>query len=143
MNLETGAMYATFVAGRSPAERSAMDSILAVDPAAITYTVIALVDGEPVGHAALRPASMSSTDRALEVKKVFVAEVARGTGVARQLMARLEEVARARGAASLVLQTGLLQLDAIALYTKIGYAAIPPFGAYTAIPGALCYEKQL
>lgn len=140
MNIETGAMYRQFLAGRTPEQQAATDAALAIDPATISHTVIALVDGVPVGHAALRPVSATG---ALEVKKVFVAEAGRGTGVARQLMAHLEDVARQRGVASLVLQTGPLQVAAITLYEHIGYVAIPVFGAYAAIPGALCYEKVL
>ena len=141
MNLETGVMYEKFVAGHSPEERAAMDSALSVDPGTISYTVIALDGDEPVGHSALRP--VGSTGQELEVKKVYVAPSARGTGVAKQLMAHLEEIARASGVGTLVLQTGVLQVDAIALYEKIGYRPIAPFGAYAAIPGALCYEKTL
>jgi hypothetical protein len=42
-----------------------------------------------------------------------------------------------------VLQTGTLQLVAIALYERLGYVPIPVYGAYTAIPFALCFEKKL
>ncbi|MCA0216208.1 MAG: GNAT family N-acetyltransferase [Actinobacteria bacterium] len=77
------------------------------------------------------------------MKKVFVAESVRGRGVARLLMGELETIARVRGAASLVLQTGPLQVPAITLYEDLGYVAIPPYGKYDAIPGALCFEKVL
>ena len=53
------------------------------------------------------------------------------------------QTARGRRAASLVLQTGPLQVPAIALYEDLGYVAIPPYGKYDAIPGALCFEKVL
>ena len=42
-----------------------------------------------------------------------------------------------------MLQTGPLQVPAITLYEDLGYVAIPPYGKYDAIPGALCYEKVL
>ncbi|HQA24521.1 MAG TPA: GNAT family N-acetyltransferase, partial [Rhodoglobus sp.] len=129
---------------------------LTVDPAEIVTTIIALDGEEPVGHSALRPVHLDRLDdraslddrvalddRVLEVKKVFVAESARGRGVARLLMGELETVARGRGVASLVLQTGPLQVPAITLYEDLGYVAIPPYGKYGAIPGALCFEKVL
>jgi len=71
------------------------------------------------------------------------AELARGRGVARMLMLEAESIARAEGAASLVLQTGPLQVPAIRLYEDLGYVTIPSFGTYGAIPSALCYEKVL
>jgi GNAT superfamily N-acetyltransferase len=138
MNAETGAMYAVFTASRTAEQVAAVDDALAVDPATIVYTVIATDGGVPVGHAALRP-----FEEKLEVKKVFTTDSARGTGVATALLADLEDYARAHGVTSLVLQTGPLQKAAIALYLKLGYEPIPPFGKYGVIRGALCYEKQL
>jgi GNAT superfamily N-acetyltransferase len=150
MNAETAAMYAEFTAQRTPEQVAAIDDALSVDPATIVHTIIALDDGVPLGHAALRPVSTSSTNGvagsmngALEVKKVFVAPQARGRGVAKVMLAELESFAVARGVASLVLQTGPLQVEAIALYLKLGYLPIGKFGKYGAIPGALCYEKTL
>jgi GNAT superfamily N-acetyltransferase len=138
MNVETGAMYAAFTDGNPPEVNAAIDAALSVDPATIAYTVLAVDGDEVVGHSALRPFE----DR-LEVKKVFVVPSRRGTGVARALLADLEEYARVRGVRSLVLQTGPLQVDAIALYEKIGYVGIERFGAYANFPGALCFEKTL
>ncbi|CAN5130322.1 hypothetical protein BH09ACT5_BH09ACT5_02520 [soil metagenome] len=143
MDQETGAMYAAFTRGNTPEVNAGIDAALRVDPATIEYTVIALDGDEVVGHSALRPFRAPGAEPQLEVKKVFVVPSRRGTGVAHALLTHLEEDARGRGVASLVLQTGNLQVDAIALYEKIGYVPIDPFGAYTAIPGALCFEKQL
>ena len=138
MDAETSAMYAEFSRSQSAEVRAAIDDALTVDPATIVATIIALDGDEPVGHSALRPYGTS-----LEVKKVFVPDSARGRGVARLLMGELETIARGRGATSLVLQTGVLQVPAITLYEDLGYVAIPPYGKYDAIPEALCYEKVL
>jgi len=144
MDAETSAMYAEFASGQSAEVTAAIADALTVDPAEIVTTIIAVDGDEPVGHSALRPVHLDTLDdRVLEVKKVFVAESVRGRGVARLLMGELEAIARGRGAASLVLQTGPLQVPAITLYEDLGYVAIPPYGKYDAIPGALCYEKVL
>ena len=143
MNAETGAMYAEFTARRTLEQVAAIDDALSVDPATIVHTIIALDDGVALGHAALRPISTGSMNGVLEVKKVFVAPQARGRGVAKVMLAELEDYAGAHGVASLVLQTGPLQVEAITLYLKLGYVPIGKFGKYDAIPGALCYEKTL
>jgi len=153
MDAETGAMYAEFTAGQTAEVQAAIDDSLVVDPAAILVTLLALDGDVPVGHTALRPvvpqstvstsSTAEATAEALEVKKVFVPESARGRGVARLLMLEAEAIARDRGVASLVLQTGPLQVPAIRLYEDLGYVLIPAFGKYGVIPGALCYEKVL
>ncbi|MCC6856777.1 MAG: hypothetical protein IT189_12050 [Microbacteriaceae bacterium] len=58
-------------------------------------------------------------------------------------MSELEVIARARGAASLVLQTGELQVPAIRLYEDLGYVPIPPYGKYVVMSIALCFQKDL
>jgi len=138
MDAETGAMYADFVARLDPEVAARSARALTIDPATIAVTVLALVDGTPVGHAALRPYGAE-----FEVKKLFVAPEARGTAAARGLMTWLEEFARERGVASLVLQTGPLQTIAIALYERLGYRRIPPFGLYANVDDARCYRKTL
>ena len=143
MNVETGAMYAQFMANRTPEQQTATDAALTVDPATITYTVIALEGETPVGHAALRPVVTGSIAGALEVKKVFVAPSARGTGLSRRIMADLEAVARERGVTRLVLQTGPLQVPAIRLYESLGYVRIEPYGKYGVIEDTLCFRKVL
>ena len=143
MNAETGAMYAKFTAGQTPEVNAAIDDALTVDPADIVATILVVEGDDVLGHAALRPVHDGAYPGALEVKKVFVGSAYRGRGVARLLMSELEVIARRRGAASLVLQTGELQVPAIALYEDIGYVPIPAYGKYTAIPNALCYQKGL
>lgn len=61
---------------------------------------------------------------------------ARGTGASRALMAELERLASARGAARLILQTGDRQPEAIALYQRIGYAPIEVFEPYVRFAGS-------
>jgi len=138
MDVETTAMYASRAAGQTPEQDAAVTAALTIDPPTIVHTVLVIDDGRPVGHAALRPWGAE-----LEVKKVFIDESVRGRGLSRALMLELERVALERGIHSLVLQTGDRQIAAIALYESLGYERIDVYGAYTAIPFALCYRKSL
>jgi ribosomal protein S18 acetylase RimI-like enzyme len=62
-----------------------------------------------------------------EIKRVWVADDARGLGIARRLMAALEADAVRHGAAVARLDTNRHLTEAQALYRSIGYAEIPPF----------------
>ena len=139
MDVETGAMYADRAAAMDADGQAAVSAALAIDPASIVHTVIVIDDdGSAVGHAALRPWGES-----LEVKKVYIAPQARGRGLSRALMAEVERAALERDIRSLVLQTGDLQLAAIALYEAVGYRSVEVWAPYTAIPASLCYRKDL
>lgn len=78
-----------------------------------------------------------------EIKRMFVAEAARGHGVGRQLLAFLEEQVRQRGITLTRLETGVYSHAAIRLYARMGYVKIGPFGDYWDDPLSVFYEKQL
>ena len=138
MDAEMGALYATRSREASPELDRLIEIALTVHPEDMVVAVGAFDGEEMVGHAALRP-----FEDALEVKRVFVRSDYRGHGLSKRLMFELEDIAREREVASLILQTGDLQAEAIALYTKLGYVPIDRFGAYEPIPFFLCYGKTL
>ncbi len=142
MDAETTAMYLKFIEGQTPEVVEGMTEAFAVDPDAILATLLALEGDEVVGHTALRQA-IGMPDTVIEVKKVYVAPGFRGQGISKVLMGEAESMARARGASSMVLQTGDLQVPAITLYRQLGFVPVPPFGKYHLIPEAMCFEKVL
>lgn len=81
--------------------------------------------------------------RVAEIKRMFVSSATRGRGFARQVLAHLEESARAAGVERLVLETGLMQPDAIGLYESAGYEPVEPFGHYAKSPLVRCFGKTL
>jgi GNAT superfamily N-acetyltransferase len=68
---------------------------------------------------------------------------ARGRGLARRILAELEATAAAAGRVRMVLETGTLQPEAIALYSSCGYTPIPKFGLYREDPLSVCLGKPL
>lgn len=66
-------------------------------------------------------------DGAAEIKRMYVAPEARSKGVAAQLLAALEDAARALDYAIIRLDTGDRQPHAEALYRRSGYAPGPNF----------------
>lgn len=69
-------------------------------------------------------------ERPAEIKRMYVRASARGRGLARQMLAHLERSAVEAGADALILETGRVQPDAIALYRSSGFVDIPDFGFY-------------
>jgi len=78
-----------------------------------------------------------------EVKRMFVRPALRGQGVAARMMSFLEEQARGKGCHALMLETGIHQPEAIALYRRFGYVDCPPFGEYREDPLSLFMRKDL
>jgi GNAT superfamily N-acetyltransferase len=81
-----------------------------------------------------------------EIKRMYVVPNARGRGIGYRILAELESIARGLGAARLVLETGVRQPDAIALYRRAGFMTIPLFGGYADTPHpelSVCMEKDL
>ena len=99
--------------------------------------LVAYRDEQPIGCAGLKRLD----ERTAEIKRVYVAPEARGAGVARALLARLEEIARTVGYDRLRLDTGAEQPASVALFTSIGYEHIPDYNGNPV--GAYWFEKQL
>jgi ribosomal protein S18 acetylase RimI-like enzyme len=62
-----------------------------------------------------------------ELKRMWVAEEARGLGVGRRLLRELERRAAAAGASSIRLETNAALTEAISLYRSAGYREVPAF----------------
>jgi GNAT superfamily N-acetyltransferase len=95
--------------------------------------LIAYLDGVPVasgGWRAKKAGPHGVRDGDAELKRMFVVSAARGRGLARALLRRLEE-------------TGTEQPEAISLYTSEGYADVEKFGLYRESPLSVCMGKPL
>ncbi len=103
-------------------------------------------DGEAVATGAWRRRSdveaLGSSVTA-EIKRMYVVAAARGAGLARTMLAHLEETARAEGVEVMILETGLAQPEAIALYESSGYVPIPGFGFYKDAKLSRCFGRAL
>lgn len=78
-----------------------------------------------------------------EFKRMYVIPEERGSGIGHLLVAALEAEARALGLARLVLETGIRQVAAIALYRRVGFTEISPWGEYAGSPLSVCMTKDL
>jgi GNAT superfamily N-acetyltransferase len=112
-------------------------------PAGAFY--VGYLDGVPVVTGGWRRIDLTrlGTSATAEIKRMYVADAARGLGLAREMLAHLEATARAAGIGALVLSTGAPQVAAVNLYASSGYALIEPFGYYAAYPTVRCFGKRL
>lgn len=97
-------------------------------------------DGVPVGCGAVRRLDTGTA----ELKRMYVAPTARREGLGRRLLASLETEARALGVRHLVLETGVRQTAALALYEDTGFRPIPLYGEYRlSSDTSICLGKEL
>ncbi|MFJ1915912.1 GNAT family N-acetyltransferase [Streptomyces sp. NPDC088147] len=78
-----------------------------------------------------------------EIKRMYVTPEVRGHGLARRILAALEDDARAAGRTRMVLETGTKQPEAISLYLSSGYEPCAKFGHYRFHELSRCYAKSL
>lgn len=78
-----------------------------------------------------------------EVKSMFVAEAARGTGTADALLRALEDEARANAIPILKLETGNVLHAAHKLYRRHGFTDCGVFGDYVDAKSSIFMEKPL
>jgi GNAT superfamily N-acetyltransferase len=89
------------------------------------------------------PAGDGPAEAYAEVKRMYVRPAFRGAGYGQAILDRLAARARERGVNVLRLETGIHQVEAIALYERAGFRRIEAFGPYVDDPLSRYYEKRL
>jgi Transcriptional regulators len=87
--------------------------------------LVALLEGNPIACGAVK----TIAPEVGSLKRMWVADSARGLGLGRRMLTALEREARALGLVTLRLETNRVLTEAIALYRSAGYAEVPPFNA--------------
>jgi putative acetyltransferase len=134
LDAELGAAYA-------PENRHGLSLARIFQPGVLFF--VARLEDEPVGCG-----GVALCDGFAEVKRMYVRPHARGRGVARAILSRLEDEARTRGQARLTLETGDAQHAAIRVYERAGFTRCTAFGPYAsmsphAIRTSVFFEKRL
>jgi GNAT superfamily N-acetyltransferase len=101
--------------------------------------LVARDGGRAVGCGAIRVLDPTSA----EVKRMYVEPEQRGKGVGWAVLAGLEAAARQLGVRRLVLETGVYQEAAIALYRRAGFGQVECWGEYATSTTSVCYAKDL
>lgn len=101
--------------------------------------LVGFLGNEPVATGGFR----RHDDDVAEIKRMYVSHDHRGGGHARRLLAELEARAAAAGYKRLVLETGVRQPEAVALYASSGYAPTDPFGHHAQDDRTRFFAKDL
>ncbi len=106
---------------------------------AIKHTIVGYQYKIPVTCGAIK----TFNDTTFEVKRMYTIDKARGNGFAVVVLNELEVWAKELGATRCVLETGINQQAAIALYEKCGYQRIPNYGQYEGVENSFCFGKNI
>jgi len=105
----------------------------------IKYAVVVYKDNIPVGCGAIKVFDVST----MEVKRMYVSPAYREQGISRKILAELETWTVELGYGKCVLETGINQPEALALYHNCGFRRIPNYGQYARVENSFCFEKVL
>jgi putative acetyltransferase len=104
----------------------------------ITF-VVARLHGKAAGCGAIK----WHDDGTAELKRIFVADDARGNGIGRRIMDQLQGLADEKRTTRLYLETGPLNVEAVKMYRALGFEECGPFADYPENPYSLFMTKRL
>ncbi|MES2747564.1 MAG: GNAT family N-acetyltransferase [Bacteroidota bacterium] len=106
---------------------------------AIKNVVVVYFNNEAVGCGAFKEYDSET----VEIKRMFVKDTFRGKGIASVILSELELWAKENGYSECILETGIRQTSAIALYSRLDYKVIPNYGPYQNVPESVCMKKSI
>ncbi|RKR13395.1 acetyltransferase (GNAT) family protein [Maribacter vaceletii] len=105
----------------------------------LKYVLVIYLNDVPVGCGAIKPIEESS----MEIKRMYVSPKAREKGFATKILKELESWTKELNYTSCILETGIRQTEAVALYKKCNYTIIPNYGQYIGVKNSLCFKKEV
>lgn len=105
----------------------------------LAVVLIAYRDNQAIGCGAFK----MYDEFTAEIKRMYVLPEEQGKGVASALLKELEKLASSLAYKTCILETGIRQPDAIALYKKNGYDITANYGPYMGVKNSLCFKKEL
>ncbi|MFT5184321.1 MAG: putative acetyltransferase [Flavobacteriales bacterium] len=106
---------------------------------ALKHVLVVYDNDKPIACGAMKPFG----EDAIEIKRMYVVQYFRGTGMATAVLQELETWARDLGFAKCILETGRRQPEAVALYRKNGYLMMDNYGPYAEVENSVCFAKSL
>jgi putative acetyltransferase len=101
--------------------------------------LVAYENKEPVGCGCFK----KFDTKTVEIKRMFVKPAHRGKGISKKILNELENWASQMNFRYAVLETGIKQIEAVGLYTNVGYNRIENYGQYKNMTTSICFRKEL
>lgn len=101
--------------------------------------IIAYENNLPIGIGAYKEIDTKTT----EIKRMFTLPEHRGKGIAKAILAALENWALEENYSIALLETGVTMKNAIHLYQKMGYKITDNYGQYIGVENSICMKKEL
>lgn len=105
----------------------------------IRHVIVVFENHEAIACGAIKEYS----PQIMEVKRMYCLPEKRGRGIATKILIELEAWAKELSYEKCILETGIKQEEAIALYSKNNYQRIPNYGQYEGKEQSVCFEKNL
>jgi putative acetyltransferase len=105
-----------------------------------SYVVLCIDKERPIACGCIRETDDEST---VELKRMFTKKEERGKGIGKILVEELEKWAFEMKKSTIILETGIKQEAAIAMYKKIGFTVIKNYGEYEGIENSICMSKGI
>ena len=105
----------------------------------LDYTIVVYLEESALGCGAIKLYS----ERTAEVKRMYVLDEYRGQRIATKLLSELEEWAVELNFTKLILETGVRNPEAIAVYLRSGYIQIENYDQYSNMENSVCFAKEL
>ena len=105
----------------------------------INDVVIIYKDEVPVACGAFKERNIYN----IELKRIFVKKENRRQGLSKLIISELEKIGRSKGYKYALLETGIIQHEAINLYKNTGYEIIENYEPYIGNTNSICMKKDL
>lgn len=105
----------------------------------IKHVVIAYIEEKAVGCGAIK----NYSDDTMEVKRMYVNPDFRGNRIGKTVLDELEIWTKELGYKKCILETGMMQPEAITLYKRNSFIQIENYGQYKEDETSVCFEKMI
>ncbi len=109
------------------------------NPESISNVIVVYKNYTAAGCGAFRKYSEDTA----EIKRMFVKDEFRGSGIGKKILSELENWSRELDFSECILETGKKHIEAIHMYRKCGYELIPNYGQYINMENSICMKKRL